>query len=182
MGVESHSMSNSYFSIFNLPLGYNIDKSSLEDLFVKAQQKFHPDKFVTASDVDRITALNNTIEINHAYQVLKDDLKRAAYLLELAGVVVNEDSRASAKAKPEVLAEMMELGERLEEASTEDLLLEASGNYKKLKLQALKLFSDAHDVKNIHEATQQYLRAKFLDRLIDNARAIIAATGTADAA
>lgn len=56
-------------------------------------------------------ALNKAVEVNEAYRVLRDDLKRAEVLVALRG-----GSSAQTAAEPELLMTVMELRETLSEA------------------------------------------------------------------
>lgn len=57
------------------------------------QKQYHPDKFVMLSDKERLVAMQKSIEINDAYQTLKNSCSRAQYLLLLAGVDIELEQR-----------------------------------------------------------------------------------------
>lgn len=69
--------------------------------------------------------------INKAYNILKNPLSRAHYLLEQQGIKVNESDSLS---DPELLMDVMEFREELEEVQSEDelgpLKKRNDGNYK----------------------------------------------------
>lgn len=70
-----------HFELFGLPLQFQLDGSLLSSQFRDLQRQFHPDKFATASERDRLLAVQKAAQINDAYQVLKNPISRAEYLL-----------------------------------------------------------------------------------------------------
>ncbi|HIP94871.1 MAG TPA: Fe-S protein assembly co-chaperone HscB, partial [Leucothrix sp.] len=60
----------SYFDLFGLPVHFQIDDSQLSASFRALQKKYHPDKFVNASDQERRLAVQSTGFINEAYETL----------------------------------------------------------------------------------------------------------------
>ncbi len=55
----------------------------------------HPDRFAGASDAEKRVAMQWSASINEAYRVLRDPLKRAQYLCDLAGFQTENLSNAS---------------------------------------------------------------------------------------
>ena len=60
-----------------------VDKSATKDQLKTAYRnlakKYHPDMYSTASEEEKKKAEEKFKDINHAYEVLSDDDKRAAY-------------------------------------------------------------------------------------------------------
>ncbi len=82
-----------YFELFSLPVSFQLENSLLEVAYKKLQAEFHPDRVVNADDRTRVQALQQTSMINDAYVTLKSPLKRAAYLLKLAGIDAEEHNQ-----------------------------------------------------------------------------------------
>lgn len=80
MDLTSH-----YFDIFGLPKSYLVDKQLLRGRYLELQKKLHPDQYVSKMAHEQRLAMQSTATINQAYSVLNSPLKRAQYLLELAG-------------------------------------------------------------------------------------------------
>ncbi|SET01205.1 Fe-S protein assembly co-chaperone HscB [Thorsellia anophelis] len=80
-----------YFKLFNLSEDYFIDVTDLSDVYQTKQRQFHPDRFASASDAEKLKALQMATEINSAYQTLKDPIKRAGYLLLLQGIDIQNE-------------------------------------------------------------------------------------------
>ena len=74
-----------FFSLFGLPRQQGLDGEQLDMLYRDIQSKVHPDKHAHLADSDKRLAMQWATRVNEAYQTLKDPLKRARYLLELAG-------------------------------------------------------------------------------------------------
>ncbi|WP_413110880.1 co-chaperone HscB [Thaumasiovibrio sp. DFM-14] len=101
-----------YFELFGLPCDFTVDGNLLSHRFRDLQRQFHPDNFATASERDRLLAVQKAAEINDAFQTLKDPLRRAEYLLTLHGVELHIERQTMQD--PEFLMAQMELREHLE--------------------------------------------------------------------
>ena len=53
-----------HFELFGLPLQFQLDGSLLSSQFRDLQRQFHPDKFATASERDRLLAVQKAAQIN----------------------------------------------------------------------------------------------------------------------
>jgi molecular chaperone HscB len=102
-----------HFEIFKLPAQFEIDGSFLSSQFRELQKQFHPDNFSTASERDKLLAVQKASQINDAYQVLKKPISRAEYLLSIHGVDIRSETQTMQD--PMFLMEQMELREALEE-------------------------------------------------------------------
>jgi len=104
-----------YFTLLGLPRTYLIDEKKLHCSFLAIARGIHPDRFVGASDQDRSLATRLSAELNQACDVLSDPVRRADYLLELAG----GPSAAEVREVPDgFLAEVMTLREEIDQAKT----------------------------------------------------------------
>jgi molecular chaperone HscB len=107
----STDLSKNYFELFGLPVSFELDVAALSEQYRELQKTIHPDKFANASDRDRRLAVQQAALINEAFQTLKSPLKRARYMLELRGVVFDDQHATSFE--PDFLMEQMELRESL---------------------------------------------------------------------
>jgi len=101
----------SYFELFGLPVGFDINGNLLAERYRDLQKALHPDRFVNASDQERRLSLQQAAQINTGYETLRDPLTRARYLLTLQGAEYNDES--STISDLDFLEEQMELRERL---------------------------------------------------------------------
>lgn len=102
-----------YFQLLNLPRQYDLDLAELRQTYLKLSRDVHPDRFTGKSEEDAQLSLRVSSQINRAYEVLSDPLRRAEYLLELSGgKSASEDKAVS----PEVLSDTLELREEIDDA------------------------------------------------------------------
>jgi molecular chaperone HscB len=102
-----------YFELFGIARGLDLDEASLQRRFYELSRQFHPDKYATASPGEQQYALDATAQINDAWRVFRDPVKRSEYLLKLEGFDVGE--QRSKDVPPELLEEVFELNMMLEE-------------------------------------------------------------------
>ena len=105
--------SQDYFALFGLPRRYAIDFPELEQRYREIQMRVHPDKHAHLSDAERRLAMQWSTQVNEAYQTLRQPLRRARYLLHLAGIDVALERNTAMPA--EFLLQQMEWREALEE-------------------------------------------------------------------
>jgi molecular chaperone HscB len=106
------------FALLGAPRRYDLDLPRLEKTHRELSRTLHPDKFAGASHSERRAALENAASVNEAFRILKDPIRRAEALFQLAGAPMGEEPKAS----PEFLMDMMEQREALAEArATRDL-------------------------------------------------------------
>jgi molecular chaperone HscB len=106
-----------FFAIFNLSKNYNIDKTQLDKQYKDIQKIIHPDKFSTSSTNDIKEAQDCSAYVSNAYNILKDDIKRANYLLKLNGADSIEEMSSNVH-DIELLEKLMEYQERIEESES----------------------------------------------------------------
>lgn len=70
-------MAKNYYEILGVEKTATADE--LKSAYRKLAKKYHPDLYTTASDAEKKEAEAKFKEINHAYDVLSDEQKRAAY-------------------------------------------------------------------------------------------------------
>lgn len=110
-------MNQSYYELFELPEQFAIDSGLLEERWRTKSAQVHPDRFATASDVEKRVAMQWASLINEAYQVLKNPLKRATYLCEQQGVDLGAESNTAMS--PDFLMKQMLWRESLDEARSQ---------------------------------------------------------------
>lgn len=70
-------MAKNYYEILGVQKTATADE--LKSAYRKLAKKYHPDVYASASDAEKKDAEAKFKEINHAYEVLSDEQKRAAY-------------------------------------------------------------------------------------------------------
>ena len=99
-----------------LPRSFELPPGELEKRFRDLSWQMHPDRFAGAGAGERRLALEKTTALNDAYRTLRDPVRRAAHLLELHGVTIDENRPGAVKVSPELLEEILELREALADA------------------------------------------------------------------
>lgn len=102
------------FLLLNLPRGFDLDDCVLRGALIKASLQWHPDRFALAPAEERLQAEEHMAELNQAFEMLSDPLRRAETLLSLSGFPLGEGTDGTSS--PEFLMEMMELKEEADEA------------------------------------------------------------------
>jgi molecular chaperone HscB len=93
---------------------FSLDLAVLEQRHRDLSRALHPDRHAAAGAAERRLALGRAIEINEAFRILKDPVRRAEALLALRGVESGEGKEPPAS--PALLMEVMERREALAEA------------------------------------------------------------------
>lgn len=156
------------FVRLGLPRDYDIDPDTLEAAYVRELGRLHPDRFVGKPDAERTQALLDSVAVNDAYAILKDPMKRAAWLLRDAGHPVDAETGGVA-AEPALLKEVMEIREVLEELS-DPQELEAFLSMLERNIAATEQsLSEQFGVDNFPMAAQSAMRLKYLTTCLQDA-------------
>ncbi len=101
-----------YFELFDLETSFFISDSILKDSYRREIARFHPDKFASKTDSEKLQALQNTSLLNTAFESIKSPLNRASYLLKLEGVDPFDEKDTAME--HDFLTSQIELREELE--------------------------------------------------------------------
>jgi molecular chaperone HscB len=161
-----------HFHILGIDESFALDVSLLEQLYFRKQQEFHPDRQAGKGAAEKQKAILASMEINQAYQRLKNPLTRAQHLLELQGIKVNTDGQDTLKPSPELLMEMMTLREELSEcreaASWEKLQTHGQQQWNETISQLTQCFAE----KNYPQAALHCLRLRYLEKFLEELRVV----------
>jgi molecular chaperone HscB len=155
-----------HFALFALPRRFAIDETALADAWRGVQAHVHPDRFATASAVERRVAQQWAARANDAYRILRSPLTRAAHLCELGGHPVDGDARAAMGGA--FLQRQMTWRETLAEASADGdaaALARLDGEVAAERDAAYARLADLLDVRGDHVAAAAQVRElMFIDR------------------
>lgn len=113
------------FETLGVEARFDLDLPAIEQRHRDLSKALHPDRYAGAPPAERRLALSRAIDVNEAYRVLRDPIRRAEALIRRGGVPVGEV--AEPKAAPALLMEVMEAREELAEArASKDLARVAS--------------------------------------------------------
>jgi molecular chaperone HscB len=88
-------LKDDFFSLFGLPVRFDVDQASLDEAYRTVQSQAHPDRFANAGDAERRVAMQWAAHANEAYRTLRQPLKRAIYLLTLRGVDIQAENNTA---------------------------------------------------------------------------------------
>ncbi len=156
-----------HFELFGLPSQFKLDGSLLSSQFRELQKRFHPDNFATASERDRLMAVQKAAQINDAYQVLKNPISRAEYILAEQGTEIRGEQQTMQD--PMFLMEQMELREELENiagsADPESAIFDFDAKVSKMYKQHLANVEQELDDGLWAEAADRVRKLKFVAKL-----------------
>ncbi|MFC0180566.1 Fe-S protein assembly co-chaperone HscB [Thorsellia kenyensis] len=162
-----------YFKLFDLSEDFFIDISDLTEIYQEKQRLYHPDRFASADDKEKLSALQMATEINAAYQTLKDPLTRAGYLLQCKGIDVQNEALTLKDNK--FLTHQFELREKIDSLQTnrnlshEDLLVELTILVQQIDVEQRNLKNElftAVDYSNWENAADSLRKLKYYERLL----------------
>lgn len=164
--------SANYFEVLGVPATFDLDPVEVLATFRSVAKQIHPDRFGGAPEEARTTATSLAALVNRAFEVLQDPVRRADYLLELAG----GPSAAEVREVPgNLLAQVMMLREEVEEAKagesgpTLDLLRARVSEQRKTTLRSIA--EQVRGVDNLDSDGRKELRKalnsiKYYDNLL----------------
>jgi molecular chaperone HscB len=158
-----------HFSRLGLTPRYALEAVELERQYFGFQRRLHPDRFVTRSPRERALSQQQATALNEAYETLKDPLRRAAYLLRLAGRTVDINGSATVD-DPVLLLEAMEMREALEEASGIEEITRLTTAAEAAVTGCQAELAAAFAEENLERAGTLTTRLKYLDKLAEEAR------------
>lgn len=164
------------FELFGLPQRFFQDRAAVDARWKELQREAHPDRFAAQGAAAQRAALQWSVRINEAYQRLKDPLKRAAYLCELAGAPIDAENNTAMPAA--FLMEQMEWREALDEADTEEELEALHERLSRARRDLLSHIEQRLDVERDAAAAAQQVRAlMFVERFGQDVDARLAQLG-----
>jgi molecular chaperone HscB len=102
------------FATLGIARTFDVDLVAAERVHRELSRALHPDKFVSAGSSERRATLGKAVEVNEAWRIVRDPVRRAEALLGLSGVPVGEGE--GPKPATEFLMEMLEQREALSDA------------------------------------------------------------------
>ena len=168
--AENISLTQNYFELFSMRTSFDVDLTKLSENFRQLQQAVHPDRFANSSDQEKRLSVQRAAFINEAHQTLKSPQRRARYLIELQGVVF--DDQANPVMSPMFLMQQIELREALSEvkskADPEAALDKILAELKSSRIVVLdNLAQQLNEPENadLDKASQLMHELQFLDKL-----------------
>ncbi|MBU6339367.1 MAG: Fe-S protein assembly co-chaperone HscB [Rickettsiales bacterium] len=148
-----------HFKNFGFGIDFKINLEELENKYLEFQKQFHPDNGLFAD-------VTKSIAINESYAILKNPIRRAAHILQLQNIDIENDEKAP-KPDFETLEEILELQEKLAEISEEEKSQLKKYLTSKIK-DLLEIMSQELDNKAFEKSAQILIRAKYFDKTLQD--------------
>lgn len=155
------------FALFGLPRRFAQERSELDARWRTLQAEVHPDRFASEGAAAQRVALQWAVRVNEAYQRLKDPLKRAAYLCELAGQRIDAENNTAMPGA--FLMRQMEWREALDDARSPEQVEVLAAQVAAQRTEALGALGEAIDVqRDMASAAQQVRALMFVERFAED--------------
>lgn len=102
------------FDVLGIEARYEIDLRAVEKRHRELSVALHPDKFANDGASARREAIERASQVNEAWRIVRDPIRRAEALFEVAGIIVGETNEP--KSNQAFLMDMMEMREALSDA------------------------------------------------------------------
>ena len=158
------------FDLFGLTRSFAQDRAALDAAWKALQRQAHPDKFAAQGAAAQRLAMRWSVRINEAYQRLKDPVRRAAYLCELAGFPIAAHQNTAMPAA--FLLQQMEWHEALEDADSAQALETLADQVRAQQTELLAACAQHIDADHDYPAAVATVRAlMFVDKFGQDVRA-----------
>ena len=172
--MTSPDFTQTYFQLFDLPVQFDVDSTTLGERYRQLQRELHPDRFASAPEHEQRIAVQYSAFVNEAYAALKAPLARTLYLLQLAGMSQEEIDRQQVDGG--FLIEQMELREKLEslhdlvdpDTVLDHLVTEISGDIKVHQRE----FASAYEQSDLPAAASACVKMQYLEKLLQEAEQV----------
>jgi molecular chaperone HscB len=155
------------FELFGVAPRFAQDRAALDARWRALQAEVHPDRFAADGAAAQRVAVQWAVRVNEAYQRLKDPLKRAAYLCELAGQRIDAENNTAMPGA--FLMQQMEWRESLDDARTleqVEALADEVAAHRESALERLQQLLD--DQRDAAAAAQQVRALMFVERFAED--------------
>jgi molecular chaperone HscB len=155
------------FELFGIARRFALDEPALDERRRALQAEVHPDRFAAQGAAAQRVAMQWAVRVNEAYRRLKDPLRRAAYLCELAGVPVQAETNTAMPA--DFLVQQLAWRESLDEAGSVAEVEELRARVLSQREAGLQRLARTLDESHDHAAAAAQVRAlMFVERFAED--------------
>jgi molecular chaperone HscB len=157
------SLHDDDFALMGLPRRFQLDLTALDQRWKELQRQTHPDRHAAQGTAAQRVAMQWSVRVNEAYQRLRDPVRRAAYLCELAGAPIDAERNTAMPA--EFLMQLMQWRETLEDARDEPQVQALCDEVRQARQAALQQLAQHLDPPPNPQAASAVVRTlMFLDK------------------
>ena len=164
-----------YFELFDIPIRLSVDKTAITGRYYALSRQYHPDFHTRATNTDQEAMLQQSSLVNKAYKTLLNHDETLKYVLQLKGLLHEEEKY---DLDPEFLGAMMEINEVLMELSAEsqtekleEVELQVKDLIKKIYAAVAPIVEQYQEgitsEKELLQVKEYYYRKKYLQRILD---------------
>ena len=156
-----------HFELYEIPLSFLPDAAAVKKQFYTLSRIYHPDMFGQSGEAEQTEALEKSAQVNQAFKILSNRDAVMKYVLELKGLLEEEEKY---QLDASFLMDMMELNELAIEAD-DPAQVEA-----KINTLQTELYENVADIvehyqegvtseKELLQVKDYYYRKKYLERI-----------------
>ncbi|KAL4521084.1 hypothetical protein Ndes2437A_g05027 [Nannochloris sp. 'desiccata'] len=161
--IQPLSQDSDYFALLQYPAPtFIISPKDLESRYKNLQVKLHPDRFAVMSPEEQEHSADQAAAVNQAYDVLRQPLRRAQYILTLAGLGACETSTST---DPELLEAAMEAREEVDAAETHEELKKILKKVEAQEWEKIEELAEAFSKGDLHKAGEGTVFLRYLMRI-----------------
>lgn len=161
-----------YFELFEIPVQLKVETAPLSKKFFELSRKYHPDYYVNEESVSQAEALEKSAMLNKAYKTFQNPDETIKYVLQLKGLLEEEEKY---ELPPAFLMEVLEINEQLMDAgdpsSEERINLQLTIDNLQSEIYApvkeiVEYYNEAVvSEKELLQVKEYYYKKKYLDRI-----------------
>ncbi|HEX6913651.1 MAG TPA: Fe-S protein assembly co-chaperone HscB [Chitinophagaceae bacterium] len=156
-----------YFELFEIPASFQPNPDELRKKFYALSRKYHPDFFSNAAADEQAEVLQKSSEVNKGFKVLSNPDETMRYLLQLKGLLEEEEKY---QLPAEFLMEMMELNELALEGNAEKARLAVEAIQQDIYEPVKSIIAEYQDgitpAESLLKVKDYYFKKKYLNRVM----------------
>lgn len=163
-----------YFELYDIPVSFVPDQQQLKQKFYELSRKYHPDFFTQENEFEQGEALEISSQVNKAYKVFQNRNETIKYVLQLKGLLEEEEKY---QLPADFLMEMMELNEQLTDAKLEENPAKLSEVKKAIDSQEAEIYMPVKAIveryeegktttEDLQKVKEYYFKKKYLSRIL----------------
>lgn len=169
-----------HYELYALPVSFRIDPAGLKKKFYELSRKYHPDFHTHLGEGEQATLLETSSQVNKAYKIFSDEDETIRYLLQLKGLLEDEEKYGL---DPAFLLEVMDINEELMELELDETAEQLIDVEQKTNRLLLKIYDDVAGTletyqegitseEELLQVKDFYYKKKYLQRILDRIRGI----------
>lgn len=160
-----------HFTLYNIPITLHPNPAVVKQRFYELSRQYHPDLHSLATDAEQADVLEKASQVNTAYKVLMHPDETIRYVLQLKGLLEDEEKY---QLSPDFLMEMMDLNEQAldvsEQADADRLRATLQQTQTEIYEPVAKIVEGYQEgvttEKELLQVKEYFYRKKYLDRIL----------------